>query len=180
LARIFAWLRPNDLVWNYWVNNYLLGNDPPPFDVLAWNADTTNLPAALHADFLSAFMSNALARPGTLEVCGTPIDLGRVEADGYVLAALTDHITPWTANYGTLSLLGGTGQFVLSSSGHIQALVNPPGQPQVPVPDQRLRPPHGRGVARDGKRARRELVGSLARVVAGPLGGRTPGASEPR
>ncbi|HMC09007.1 MAG TPA: alpha/beta fold hydrolase [Actinomycetota bacterium] len=131
LARVFAWLRPNDLVWNYWVNNYLLGNDPPPFDVLAWNADTTNLPAALHADFLSAFMSNALARPGTLEVCGTPIDLGKVEADSYVLGALTDHITPWAANYGTLSLLGGSGEFVLSSSGHIQALVNPPGNPKA-------------------------------------------------
>jgi polyhydroxyalkanoate synthase len=130
LARVFAWLRPNDLVWNYWVNDYLLGNDPPPFDILAWNADTTNLPAALHADFLSAYMSNALAKPGLLEVCGTPVDLRKVDADSYVVAALTDHITPWTANYRTPFLLGGASEFVLSSSGHIQALVNPPGNPK--------------------------------------------------
>jgi len=130
LARAFAWLRPNDLVWNYWVNNYLLGNDPPPFDILAWNADTTNLPATLHADFLNAYLSNALAKPGTLQVCGTPIDLRKVDADAFVVGALTDHITPWTANYKTPFLLGGSSEFLLSSSGHIQALVNPPGNPK--------------------------------------------------
>jgi polyhydroxyalkanoate synthase subunit PhaC len=127
MARIFAWLRPNDLVWNYWVNNYLLGYDPPAFDVLFWNSDTTRLPAALHAGFLELFMDNRLVRPGGMEVLGTPIDLGEVRCDAYVVAGVTDHITPWKACYATTQLLGGRTWFVLSSSGHIQSLVNPPG-----------------------------------------------------
>jgi poly[(R)-3-hydroxyalkanoate] polymerase subunit PhaC len=130
LARAFAWLRPNDLVWSYWVNNYLLGNDPPAFDVLAWNADSTNLPAGLHVDFLRMFAANALARPNSFQLGDVPIDLEKVTLDAYVVGALTDHITPWKACYRTPFLLGGTSQFVLSSSGHIQALVNPPGNPK--------------------------------------------------
>lgn len=127
MARVFAWLRPNDLVWNYWINNYLLGEDPPAFDILYWNNDTTNLPATLHAEFLELFLQNSLCRPGTLELLGTPIDLGKVRADVYAIGALTDHITPWQACYRTPRLFGGTRTFVESSSGHIQALVNPPG-----------------------------------------------------
>jgi polyhydroxyalkanoate synthase len=130
LARAFAWLRPNDLVWSYWVNNYLLGNEPPAFDVLAWNADSTNLPAGLHVDFLRLFATNALAHPKAFEIGGIPIDLRDVEVDAYVLGASTDHITPWKACYDSSLLLGGETQFVLSSSGHIQALVNPPGNPR--------------------------------------------------
>jgi polyhydroxyalkanoate synthase len=130
LARAFAWLRPNDLVWSYWVNNYLLGNDPPAFDVLAWNVDSTNLPAGLHVDFLRILAANALAHPDSLEIGGTSIDLRKVTLDAYVVGALTDHITPWKACYRTPFLLGGKSQFVLSSSGHIQALVNPPGNPK--------------------------------------------------
>jgi polyhydroxyalkanoate synthase len=130
LARAFAWLRPNDLVWSYWVNNYLLGNDPPAFDVLAWNVDSTNLPAALHVDFLRILAANALARPNSLEISGSPIDLRKVALDAYVVGAQTDHITPWKACYRTPFLLGGKSEFVLSSSGHIQALVNPPGNPK--------------------------------------------------
>jgi polyhydroxyalkanoate synthase len=127
LTRMFAWMRPNDLVWNYWVSNYLLGQDPPAFDVLAWNADMPNMTAGLHADFASLFLENPLPEPGKLTVLGTPIDLGKVDQDAYVLAALTDHITPWQACYRTVDILGGTSRFVLSSSGHIQAIVNPPG-----------------------------------------------------
>ncbi len=131
LARIFAWLRPNDLVWNYWVNNYLMGNEPPAFDILSWNSDSTNLPAALHSDFLTLFQNNPLVKPGALMVSGTPIDLSNVKYDTYVVGALTDHITPWKACFRTPALLGGKSQFVLSSSGHIQALVNPPGNPKA-------------------------------------------------
>jgi polyhydroxyalkanoate synthase len=131
LARAFAWLRPNDLVWSYWVNNYLLGNEPPAFDVLAWNADSTNLPAGLHVDFLRIFAANALAHPNALELGDVPIDLRQVAVDSYVLGASTDHITPWQACYASSQLLGGKTQFVLSSSGHIQALVNPPGNPRA-------------------------------------------------
>jgi polyhydroxyalkanoate synthase len=126
MAAVFAWLRPNDLVWNYWVNNYLLGQDPPAFDILYWNSDTTRLPAGLHSDFLDLYRTNGLARPGTLTILGTPVDLSKVSADTYVVAGSTDHIIPWTAAYRTTQLLGGTTEFVLSSSGHIQAIVNPP------------------------------------------------------
>ena len=129
LAKVFAWLRPNDLVWNYWVNNYLLGQNPPAFDILYWNADTTRLPAGLHADFLDLAISNGLAE-GTLTVLGTPVDLGKVTLDAYVVAGSTDHIVPWQTAYQTTQLLGGESEFVLSSSGHIQAIVNPPGNPK--------------------------------------------------
>jgi polyhydroxyalkanoate synthase subunit PhaC len=131
LARAFAWLRPNDLIWSHWVNNYLLGNDPSAFDVLAWNADSTNLPAGLHVDFLRMLAANALAHPDSIEIGGIPIDLRHVTLDAYVVGALKDHITPWTACYSTPMLLGGESQFVLSSSGHIQALVNPPDNPKA-------------------------------------------------
>ncbi len=127
LAGVFAWLRPNDLVWNYWVNNYLLGKDPPPFDILYWNADTTNLPAGLHRDFVTLAMNNSLIHPGELSVRGTPVDLGAIDVDAYVVAGIADHITPWVNCYRSVHLLGSRPRFVLSTSGHIAALVNPPG-----------------------------------------------------
>jgi polyhydroxyalkanoate synthase len=131
LARIFSWLRPNDLVWNYWVNNVLLGEKPPAFDILAWNQDATNLPAGLHADFLEIFGKNLLCTPGKVDVLGTPVDLGRITVDTYVTGATTDHLTPWKACYRTTQLVGGDSTFVLSNAGHIQALVNPPGNPKA-------------------------------------------------
>lgn len=94
MAKVFAWMRPNDLIWNYWVNNYLLGNQPPAFDILYWNNDTTRLPAALHGEFVELFKSNPLNRPGALEVSGTPIDLKQVTCDFYCVAGLNDHIHP--------------------------------------------------------------------------------------
>ena len=131
MSRIFSWLRPNDLVWNYWVNNYLMGNDPPAFDILFWNADTTRLSAGLHAGFLELFRGNPLREPHALTVLDTPIDLKNVAIPTYVVAGVTDHIVPWTAAYGATQMLGGPSQFVLSSSGHIQSLVNPPGNPKA-------------------------------------------------
>jgi len=126
LTRMFAWMRPNDLVWNYFVSNYLLGQDPPAFDVLAWNADMPNMTAGFHADLANVFLENPLPEPGKLTVLGTPIDLSKVDQESYLVAALTDHITPWEACYRTNGILGGSTRFVLSSSGHIQAIVNPP------------------------------------------------------
>ena len=131
MAKVFAWMRPNDLIWNYWVNNYLLGNEPPVFDILYWNNDTTRLPAALHGEFIDMFQTNPLTRPGALEVCGTPIDLKQVKSDYFVIAGLNDHITPWEACYSSAQLLGGKCEFVLSSSGHIQSILNPPGNPKA-------------------------------------------------
>jgi polyhydroxyalkanoate synthase subunit PhaC len=126
LASLFAWLRPNDLIWNYWINNYLMGDNPPSFDVLAWNVDSTNLPAGLFADFVQFALDDAMAT-GMGEALGTPLALGKVDRDAYVVAGQTDHITPWQACYETTRLQSGSSTFVLSTSGHIQALVNPPG-----------------------------------------------------
>jgi poly[(R)-3-hydroxyalkanoate] polymerase subunit PhaC len=130
LAEVFAWLRPGHLVWNYWVNNYLLGRTPAAFDVLFWNADTTRMSAALHADFVDVALDNSIARPGALTVRGVPVDLSRVELDTYLVAGVADHLTPWEACYRSTRLLGGTSRFILSTSGHIAALVNPPGNPK--------------------------------------------------
>ena len=131
MAKVFAWMRPNDLIWNYWVNNYLLGNEPPVFDILYWNNDTTRLPAALHGEFIDMFQTNPLTRPGALEVCGTPIDLKQVTCDFFVVAGTTDHITPWDSCYKSAHLFGGKCEFVLSNSGHIQSILNPPGNPKA-------------------------------------------------
>jgi len=131
LARVFAWMRPNDLIWNYWVNNYLLGNLPPEFDILYWNNDTTRLPAGLHHDMIELFRNNPLRTPGALEVCGTPIDLKSIEAEVFCIAGTTDHITPWQASYRSARLFGEHCEFVLSNSGHIQSILNPPGNPKA-------------------------------------------------
>jgi poly[(R)-3-hydroxyalkanoate] polymerase subunit PhaC len=126
LGSTFAWLRPNDLVWNYWVNNYLLGQDPPAFDILAWNADTTRLTTAFHRQMLDMVAGNQMVHPGAMTVLGTPIDLSRISTDTYVAAGLTDHITPWQTCYRTTQLVSGHSEFVLCSSGHIQTVVADP------------------------------------------------------
>jgi poly[(R)-3-hydroxyalkanoate] polymerase subunit PhaC len=126
LARTFAWMRPNDLVWHYWVNNYLMGLDPAPFDILFWNADSTNLPAKLHAGFLNVMLHNPLVKADAMKTLGTPINLRNVDCDMYVLGGLTDHICAWRACYRASHLFGGRTEFVLSGSGHVQSLVCPP------------------------------------------------------
>jgi polyhydroxyalkanoate synthase len=126
LAGVFAWLRPNDLVWNYVVNNYLLGKEPPAFDILYWNQDAVRMAAGLHRDFVRLGLDNSLTRSGGLEVLGSPVDLARVDVDSYIVAGLKDHIVPWENAYRSTALLGGEHRFVLSTSGHIQAMVNPP------------------------------------------------------
>ncbi|WP_034274471.1 PHA/PHB synthase family protein [Haloechinothrix halophila] len=131
LAEGFAWLRPNDLIWGYWINNYLCGNKPPAFDILYWNSDTTRMAAQLHADFIDIGVDNALAQPGGVKVNDVPIDLSTIDVDSYVLAGISDHITPWQNCYRSVHLLGGETEFVLSRSGHIAALVNPPSNPKA-------------------------------------------------
>ncbi len=131
LAKVFAWMRPNDLVWNYWVNNYLLGENPPAFDVLAWNSDATNLPNQLHEQFLNISLDNLLIEPGGISVLGQSIDLAQVTVDHFSVGAMTDHIVPWQSCYQATQVIGGQHRFVLSNSGHIQALVNPPDNPKA-------------------------------------------------
>ena len=127
LASVFLWLRPNDLIWPYVVNNWLLGKEPPAFDILYWNADTTRMPAALHRDFVELSTANSMRRPGGVTVLGSPVDLGTITVDSYVVAGAADHISRWQNCYATTQLLGGRTRFVLSTSGHIAAIVNPPG-----------------------------------------------------
>jgi polyhydroxyalkanoate synthase subunit PhaC len=127
MATTFDALRPNDLIFNYVVSNWLLGQDPPAFDILAWNSDNTRMPAAMHAFYLrSLYLRNELAR-GVLETKGQRLSLADVKNDAYVVGAINDHIVPWTASYKTTGLLGGDVRYVLSSGGHIAGIVNPPG-----------------------------------------------------
>jgi polyhydroxyalkanoate synthase len=127
MGRVFAWMRPNDLIWNYWTNNYLMGNSPPAFDVLYWNNDTTRLPAKFHGTLVDIFANGWLLQPGRFEVLGVPIDVSQIDCDKFVVAGLSDHITPWRDGYRMARALGGSSEFVLSSSGHIQTLLNPTG-----------------------------------------------------
>jgi polyhydroxyalkanoate synthase subunit PhaC len=131
LAEVFAWLRPGDLVWNYWVNNYLQGRTPPPFDILYWNADTTRMTAGLHRDFVRLAVDNALTHPDAAAMLGSPLDLAKVDVDAYVVAGVADHLCPWQSCYHSMRLLGGRSRFVLSTSGHIASIVNPPGNPKA-------------------------------------------------
>ena len=131
MGSAFTWLRPDDLVFNYWVNNYLMGDKPPAFDILAWNADGTNLPGALHGQFLDIFRDNLLTRPGQLTVLGTPVCLENITVPTFVTGAVTDHLTPWKGCYRTTELVSGPSTFVLSNAGHIASLVNPPGNPKA-------------------------------------------------
>lgn len=132
LARGFAWLRPNDLIWSYVVNNYLCGQDPPAFDVLFWNADATNLSASLMGDFLTIFETLAFTKQGEVEMVNHKIDLSKVDSDLFILGGVTDHITPWKATYRSTRLFGSEDvTYVLSHSGHMQAILNPPGNPKA-------------------------------------------------
>ncbi len=131
LAEVFAWLRPNDLIWNYWVNNYLLGYPPKAFDILFWNADPVRMSAAMHRDFMELAITNSLTKPGAAKMLGSDIDLGQVDVDSYVVAGIAAHLSKWESCYQTTQLFGGDSKFVLSTSGHIAAMVNPPGNPKA-------------------------------------------------
>jgi polyhydroxyalkanoate synthase subunit PhaC len=131
LARMFAWMRPNDLIWNYWVNNYLLGNQPPAFDILYWNADTTRLPARLHGDYIDLYFTNPFVNADKLSLNEKTIDMSKVKADSYIVAGVTDHITPWKGVHKTAQIMGDSTTFVLSNSGHLQSLLNPPTNPKA-------------------------------------------------
>lgn len=127
MAGAFSALRANDLVWSFVVDNYLLGKEPPPFDILYWNSDSTRLPAAMHSEYLRRFyLENALSAPGALTLGGTRLDLARIRIPAYVLAAREDHIAPWASAYKATGLLGGPAVFTLARSGHVAGVVNPP------------------------------------------------------
>jgi polyhydroxyalkanoate synthase len=127
MAGTFDVLRANDLIFNYVVSNWLLGQDPPAFDILAWNADSTRMPAAMHAFYLRNFYVENKLAAGRLEIAGKTIDLSAIKAPTYVVSAINDHIVPWQSSYRTVGLVSGPVRFLLSSGGHIAGIVNPPG-----------------------------------------------------
>jgi polyhydroxyalkanoate synthase len=127
LATTFSFLRPNDLVWNYVVGNYLKGEAPPAFDLLYWNGDSTNLPGPMYCWYLRhTYLQNELKVPGRLTVCGESLDLGRIAAPFFIYGSRDDHIVPWTAAYNSAPLVSGRKTFVLGASGHIAGVINPP------------------------------------------------------
>lgn len=127
MAATFNMLRANDLIWSFVVNNYLMGNDPFPFDLLYWNSDSTRMPAAMHSFYLrNMYQENKLIEPGGIVLAGTPIDLTQIKVPAYFLSTREDHIAPWRATYRGTQVLGGKNRFVLAASGHIAGVVNPP------------------------------------------------------
>ena len=127
MAGTFNMLRANDLVWSFVINNYLLGKDPFPFDLLYWNSDSTRMPAKMHSFYLrNMYMKNLLGVPGAIELAGVPIDLSKVKVPAYFISTAEDHIAPWKSTYQGSKYLGGKVRFVLGGSGHIAGIVNPP------------------------------------------------------
>lgn len=127
LAATFSFLRPNELVWNYVVANYLKGKTPPAFDLLYWNADSTNLPGPFFTwYFRNTYLENRLKEPGALQVCGQPLDLSVLDLPTYLYGSKEDHIVPWRSAYASTGVLGGQQRFVLGASGHIAGVINPP------------------------------------------------------
>jgi len=127
MANTFNMLRSNDLIWSFVINNYLMGRDPFPFDLLHWNQDSTRMPAKMHSFYLrNMYMRNKLREPGGIALAGTPIDVSKVAVPAYFVSAIEDHIAPWKTTYAGTQLLGGKSRFVLSGSGHIAGMINPP------------------------------------------------------
>jgi polyhydroxyalkanoate synthase len=127
MASTFNMLRANDLIWSFVVNNYLLGKDPFPFDLLYWNSDSTRMPAAMHSFYLrKMYQENLLVKPGGIELAGVPIDLTKIELPVFMLSTREDHIAPWDSTYAATQLFSGPVKFVLAASGHIAGVVNPP------------------------------------------------------
>ena len=161
LATTFSALRPNDLVWNYVQQNYLKGKEPPAFDLLYWNADSTNLPGPMFCWYLrNTYLENKLREPGALTVCGVPVDLGKIAAPVFVYGSKEDHIVPWQAAYASMALLNPNNpkanRFVLGASGHIAGVINPAskGKRSHWVGDASSEPGQGKGKAKDkGARA---------------------------
>ena len=133
MAGTFDWMRANDLVWSYVVNNWFMGKQPPAFDILSWNADSTRMPAAMHSQYLRAcYLNNQIVKPGAFSIAGTPIDLRTIETPLYVLGAESDHIAPWRSTYATVRNVGSADcKYTLTNAGHIAGIVNPVGNPKA-------------------------------------------------
>ena len=176
MAESLAWLRPIDSIWWAWVQRYLLAADIPKMDLFHWSEDTTNLSAGLVRDLLDLTLENQLTVPGALTVLGRPIDLGKVRVPAYLLAGLTDNLTPWRSCYRTAALLGSRSRFVLVTGGHLQAILRPPGGRQAGFRTASGTPRDPGILAGAGERTLGELVGPLPQVARSPLDRHTQGA----
>jgi polyhydroxyalkanoate synthase len=141
MAAVFAWMRPNEMIWNNWIHNVLMGRKPPSFDMLAWNKDTTRLPAQFHTDLLDLGTENFLMTAGAREVLGQPLDLGAIDVPLYVIGGLSDHIAPWPSCYAATKVMRGEATFVLGNGGHIQSIIAPPGSRKAGYYTRDGRPP---------------------------------------
>jgi polyhydroxyalkanoate synthase len=127
MAATFNMLRANDLIWSFVVNNYLMGKEPLPFDLLYWNSDSTRMPKAMHSFYLrNMYLENNLVKPGGITLAGVPIDLRAIKVPSYMVSCREDHIAPWASTFAATKLFAGPTKFVLAGSGHIAGIVNPP------------------------------------------------------
>jgi polyhydroxyalkanoate synthase len=127
MATTFNLMRANDLIWSFVVNNYLLGKDPFPFDLLYWNSDATRMPAVMHSSYLrTMYLENKLVEPGGIELAGVPLDLTKIKTPSYIISTREDHIAPWKSTYAATGIYSGPVRFVLAGSGHIAGIINPP------------------------------------------------------
>lgn len=132
MAGTFNWMRASDLIWSYVVSNWYMGKKPPAFDILAWNGDSTRMPAAMHSQYLRAcYLYNAIVKPNAFVIDGVPLDLGLIHTPLYVLGAENDHIAPWRATYMTTQYVGGEAKYTRTNSGHVAGICNPPGNPKA-------------------------------------------------
>jgi polyhydroxyalkanoate synthase len=180
MANTFNMLRSNDLIWSFVINNYLLGRDPFPFDLLHWNCDSTRMPAKMHSFYLrNMYMNNLLRVAGGITLAGVPIDLSKIAIPTYFVSAIEDHIAPWKTTYAGPQLVSGKSRFVLSGSGHIAGMINPPAAkkygfwtndklPESPMPGSRPRS------STKGRGGRTGAPGSI-RTRAGEVPARIPG-----
>ena len=181
MSNMFNLLRSNDLIWANVVNNYLMGEKPPAFDLLYWNSDGTRMCRAAHSWYLrNTYVENNLIKPGKIELKGEPIDLGRIKQDIYAVGAEKDHIVPWDAAWRITQLIGGKVRFVLASSGHIAGIINPPGGKGAYWINERQAGRHAGGLARRRHGARGQLVDGLDRLAGRALGreGQAAGARQ--
>ena len=166
MAETFNMLRGNDLIWSFVINNYLMGRDPFPFDLLHWNTDATRMPARMHSYYLrNMYLNNRLREPGGITLDGVPIDLSKVTVPTYFAASMEDHIAPWKSTYHGPQLMRGKGRFVLSGSGHIAGMINPPSAKKYGFWTNDALPESAGRVARRRQAARGLVVERLAAVA---------------
>ena len=171
MATTFNMLRANDLIWSFVVNNYLMGKEPFPFDLLYWNSDSTRMPYAMHSFYLRKFyQENRLIEPGGISLCGVPIDLRKIRIPVYMLSTREDHIAPWASTYAATQLYRGKTTFVLAGSGHIAGVVNPPSAEKYGYWTNPALPPDPEDWLAGADAARGLLVAALARLERGAFG----------